>query len=1017
MSKQPTRNNQLESEIAELKKTNAELQHRLNEAEKIVSKLDTVSHPDNLLEDIFNQVLRTTKIGYSLWTENQGITYSPNCHKIFGFEDDGGELSSEQVFSKILPEDKKPVLIAFEECVNSGQPYMQEFRVDRGDGKIHWYLLRMSPLQHKAGTIHNRQVIGVFSNINRQKKIAEEKNREVETEKWISDTINRVNQVEHTKDAINYCLEELGKRLKVHRCGLRIREGNHPNLKLVGKWLTNDLPEGLLPPDMPANKEVTDEIQQVIESQGEVQTIEDIEILRQKHPDQTWIPADDPMQSAMLLPITNTKDIQGYIVAQDFIHCRIWTELEKHAGQTIANILANLYIRDQINRRLKHSEQRFRHAMNVSKDGLWEWHLPTNDYYISPSYYAMVGHDESIMDTVKEITPGAIIKTWIHPSYHQIFTKEISKLKIQEVPFENLKLKYIHKDGYPVWGYARTKCVERDKDGNVVRLVGVVSDITAFVNQQEELELARQRANEANNAKTEFLARMSHEIRTPMNAIIGMTHLMRDTELQPKQRDSLEHIDQAAQSLLHIINEILDFSKIEAGKLELENISFNIEHCLEYVSEILSIRAEQKDLEIIYKVDPNVPTLLIGDSLRLNQVLTNLVGNAIKFTSAGHILINIEALEKSRNEITLKFSVSDTGIGMSQEEINNLFNPFTQADGSTSRRFGGTGLGLSICKRLVTLMGGDIHVKSTQGEGSTFTFTAGFEISTINEIDDGTTINYISLDDLHTLVIDDNEIALDAITATAKDLKLKTESTLTSIEGIEWIKETKDDPKNHFDLVLIDYRMPDIDGLTATKMIKEFYSGSKPPTVIMISALDKEDVMSHAGANYVDGFITKPITRSRLYDAISNTIGAPKSIDKSSDNLQIESWEHLNGKKLLLVEDNIVNQKVAIGILKKQGVTVTVANNGQEAIDSLLATPKGTFDLILMDIEMPVVDGYQATRFIRSENLHADIPIIAMTAHAMASNEKKCLEEGMDAYISKPINPRAFYNILSELLT
>jgi signal transduction histidine kinase/DNA-binding response OmpR family regulator len=522
---------------------------------------------------------------------------------------------------------------------------------------------------------------------------------------------------------------------------------------------------------------------------------------------------------------------------------------------------------------------------------------------------------------------------------------------------------------------------------------------------------AEKKAEEATKAKSDFLANMSHEIRTPMNAIIGMAHLALKTDLTAKQYDYLKKVDISAKSLLGIINDILDFSKIEAGKLDMESVEFQLEDTLDNISTLVGIKTQEKGLELLFKTDPSVPTVLVGDPLRLGQILINLSNNAVKFTDTGEIVVSIELVKKEDAQITLKFSVQDTGIGMTAEQAAKLFQPFAQADSSTTRKYGGTGLGLTISKRLSEMMGGEIWVESEPGQGSTFSFTAKFGLG--KKTAKKRFRPSQGLMGMKVLVVDDNATSRDIFQEILESFSFEVSMAASGEEGITELEAANNDKP--FELVIMDWKMPGMDGIEASRRIKNHTGLSKIPPIILVTAYSREEVMQQAEQVGLESFLLKPVSPSMLFDATMQAFGeAVPEISRITQRKEQEAkaLKNIQGAQLLLVEDNEINQQVAKEILESAGLNVTLANNGQEGVN---AVKENEYDAVLMDIQMPVMDGYTATREIR--NLKSEIrnvPIIAMTAHAMAGDEDKSLEAGMNGHVAKPIDPDQLFATLQK---
>ncbi len=711
-------------------------------------------------------------------------------------------------------------------------------------------------------------------------------------------------------------------------------------------------------------------------------------------------------RACALVPIHYGDEINHFIALGNSSTSRFWSDKDLRVAGIIGDVLTMSAHRRDVISSLAASEERFQYAMDASRDGLWDWNLKTNDIFFSPSFLQLLGYENESLpmnfNTFKDV--------FVHPDDLPAMLEASNKASQNIRGAMNLEIRFRHREGDTVWVYSRAKFVNFDESGKPMRCVGIVADITQFKKTQEQLLSAKTLADEANTAKSEFLARMSHEIRTPMNAIIGMGHLLKDTGLNRTQHDYLNSIDQAANSLLTIINEILDFSKIESGQFALDTAHIDLEDMIGTLAQQLSPKAEDRGLELIYDIDPSVPQYFRGDSTRLSQILGNLIGNSIKFTEQGEIHLQINKASECKEFIELVFKIRDTGIGMSAAKTQSLFDPFTQGDGSSSRKFGGTGLGLTLCKHLVELMDGKIDVQSNPGKGSCFSFTAKFEHSQI-----GPAVLRSEprrFEHLRTLVVDDNFAARTIISKTARSIHLNTDVASDAQSAITMLKNA-DKP---YGLVLMDYNMPGINGVEASRLIKHEAHLEVQPSVILVSAHQKDEIFGGEKPAEIDGFIHKPVSQSRLFDAIAETFGEELFDQHDSGKLSEEQEDLLSRSRILLAEDNVVNQKVAIGILKKKGVEVLVANNGREAIEILESEPAGFFDLILMDMEMPEIDGYQATIAIREGVHDSHIPIVAMTAHAMSEDRDRCINCGMDGYITKPVAPELLYTTLAGFL-
>ncbi len=652
-------------------------------------------------------------------------------------------------------------------------------------------------------------------------------------------------------------------------------------------------------------------------------------------------------------------------------------------------------------------------AFSATQDGVWEWDIREDTFWFSPRWKAMLGYRDSEIRNTREAA-----RTLIHPSDLPQMQRNLADIAANLIPEFSAIYRFFHKDGDMRYILVRA-ISEKDDNGMPVRVIGAHTDIT-------DLEKAKEEADRANQAKSEFLANMSHEIRTPMNGIIGMTRLLLDTTLDQRQKHYAETVDHSADSLLQILNDILDFSKIEAGKLELEYIPLNLQMLCEDISDLVSIRTQEKGIEFYLRIRPGCPRFVMGDPGRIRQIILNLCGNAVKFTEKGHVLLDVEPVHVSDLVTTIKFSIKDTGIGISDDQIEKIFNKFDQADTSTTRRFGGTGLGLSISRQLIQMMGSDIKVDSVLHEGSNFHFELTFNIATDYPEHDMDAPDDESLPaDLNILVLDDSAVAREIMQDQLESYGAHVRTVMNGDKAIRVMEDAARDGKP-FDVLILDYSMQHETGIEVAHRIKAIPTLQSTLIILATSKPTRSDSQNVTEAG-IKGYLTKPVRPSELLSVMNLLLQARangKSINlvtrytsremNAGGRAQKSQRENFRDKKILVAEDNPVNREVLHGMLSYFHITPDIVENGHEAVEAATRT---AYDLIFMDCQMPVMDGFEATHALRRADGTKDTPIVALTAFAMKGDRDKCLAAGMDDYLSKPIHEGDLETMLMKWLS
>jgi two-component system sensor histidine kinase/response regulator len=657
---------------------------------------------------------------------------------------------------------------------------------------------------------------------------------------------------------------------------------------------------------------------------------------------------------------------------------------------------------------LRESETSLARAQHIAQLGSWEFDIKNRKINFSQEVYRIYGSQNN--SKVKSFTE---FLNFSHPDDRSCLEKEINKAISQAEPFQ-IDFRIIRPDGALRYVSLQGELLF-DRNKKTKSLIGTIQDITQRKQIEEELKKAREAAESANLMKSEFLANISHEIRTPMNVIIGMTDLILEEKSTVVKQDYLVSIKNSANYLLRLINEILDFSKVEARKVEIENINFNLHSNLNEIINELSVLAQKKNLKLNAQIKSDVPDSLIGDPNRLRQILFNLIDNAIKFTDYGEINFTVKVEEVKNNTAILHFSVQDTGIGIPFNKQKLIFDAFTQADSSTTRKYGGTGLGLAFSKCLIELIGGKIWINSEPNSGSTFHFTAPFTIQDIRAIKDSSPAPLPVFDNFSVLIVSVNSPRYTFIQQTLTKVQKNAKVVSNNSEAMDVLKQAQK-TGHSFELVVIDEQLPHIDGFELSMAIKESPKLSKMLIMLLTDSnqIGDPSLCCQLG---ISAYLEKPLNQSYLLDTIKMMLGS-ETWNKEKIPLITTQWlkdRHQN-LSILLAEDHIINQKIAVNILERRGHNVVVVKNGKEVLNVLA---KQNFDLILMDIQMPVMDGFKATAAIREKEKQTGnhIPIIAMTAHVMTNYKEKCIAAGMDEYISKPFKPNELNDIVESLFS
>ncbi len=849
-------------------------------------------------------------------------------------------LTQEQWMASVHPDDLDALLRDLGEAKKTGGEYRSEYRSLRGDGRTIWVASNGRVLLDDEG--RPVRVVGTMADISRRRQI-EDKLRTTAESLSIAQNAGRIATYDVNHDTGQSVVSDNFSEIT----GLAPRQG-----ALRGtEWLNVVHPEDRLRVLTPRVERIAGGFAvsreyRIVLPDGQVRWVDE-----------------------------RTKQTLGPS-----------GEVTRRTG-----VMIDITTRKQAEFALREAEVRLERAVRGASDGLWEWVVADNSLWFAPRFRELLGYAENQLKPHMEA-----FQELVHPDDRPRIDHATRAHFERKEPYD-VEVRFRAAHGHYEWVRARA-VAERDEHGTVLRLAGSIQLITDRKRAEAALIEATSAAEQANRAKSEFLANMSHEIRTPMNGVIGVTELLMDTPLDRTQREYVEIIRGSGAALLSLINDILDFSKIEAGRMQLETIDMELRATVAEIASALGLQAANKGLELVTHVHASVPEIVRGDPGRLRQILVNLIGNAIKFTGEGEVFVEVTVEAAADADVTLRFSVTDTGMGIPPERISNLFNAFTQVDSSTTRHFGGSGLGLSIVKRLAELMDGTVGVHSTPGQGSTFWCTGRFEIGA--ERARSVSLARPRGAGTRVLVVDDNATSRRTLAAqlTAHDYRVETTADPLAAVGMLLAGHQNGTP---FDAVLIDELMPKFSGLELADRIRAL-PGVAPARLVLMSLIGSAHDALALQARGFTGCITKPVRQTDLVDALATVLTTDTFL--TTTRVDLHAASALPGTALvLLVEDNPVNQRVAQRNLEKLGLGVEIASNGREALEMY---QPGRYQAILMDCQMPEMDGYEATRQIRKrEGNGTRIPIIALTANALKGDREQCLAAGMDDHLAKPLEP------------
>jgi two-component system sensor histidine kinase/response regulator len=910
----------------------------------------------SLLENIPDVTWTTDEKGHTVFV-------SANVESVYGFTPDEIRSDGEQLWiGRIHRDDLTKVREGYHSLFTERKPFDVEYRIQRKDGIWIWLHDRARMPYEKGGVLYSD---GVFSDITKRKR----------AEEALIESDRRFRDLFYDAPVGYHELDIEGRITCVNTTELLML--GYSSEEMIGHHVWEFIGEAEI-----ARKTFAEKL-------AGIKPLRNVErSFRRKDGTLMEVQLDDQM----------LNDPSGRIIG-------------------IRATMQDITERRRIEEELKTNEMRMSEAQRIAHLGSWDYDAITGEVKWSEELWRILGLEQREFGLSFEE-----FLALVHPDDYYLVKSTYEKSQQSKTDFRYV-YRIVHPDGTlrVLRADGRVIC---DEHGQMVKITGTTQDITEQKRIEDDLEQARDVALESTRLKSEFLANMSHEIRTPMNGVIGMTGLLLDTSLTAEQRDFTETINASAESLLTVINDILDFSKIEAGKLRIEKVDFDVAPVVEGPLELLAERAQAKGIEIASLIHSDVPLLLRGDAGRLRQIVTNLLGNAVKFTEAGEVVLSVTKESETPTHATLRFAITDTGIGISEKAQRKLFQAFVQADGSTTRKYGGTGLGLAISRQLVELMGGEIGVESKPGAGSTFWFTARLEKRNDNPA--ATRPRRIELDGLRVLVVDDSQTNRRIIEHQLESWGMHATCVASGAEALKALRREVG-AGNSYELAILDMQMPEMDGITLARTIKSDPAVSDTRLLMMTSLGLRADCEALRQEGICRCLI-KPVKQSILFDALSTIMGAQTKDDQTKSSAQVAGQEttvlsspqvllpsRLSAFRILLAEDNSVNQKVALRQLEKLGYSADAVANGREVLEALTVA---TYPIVLMDCQMPEMDGYEATAEIRRREAGGPTrtTIIAMTAHALDGEREKCLAAGMDDYLSKPVKARELAGMLERWL-